>query len=65
MDFLIREALPDDAEAIVSIFNPIIEAGIYTVFDTPFTVEAERAYILNFPQHRKEVRKWEPLMHLV
>ena len=50
MDLLIREVVPDDAEAIVNIFNPIIEAGIYTAFDTPFTVEAEREYILNFPQ---------------
>ncbi|MEK7829840.1 MAG: GNAT family N-acetyltransferase, partial [Acidobacteriota bacterium] len=29
--------------------NPIIETGKYTVFDTPFTVEAEREYIVNFP----------------
>jgi L-amino acid N-acyltransferase YncA len=50
MDFLVREAQPDDAEAIVAIFNPIIEAGLYTAFDTPFTVEAERNYILNLPQ---------------
>lgn len=50
MDFLVRTAQPDDAEAIVAIFNPIIEAGLYTAFDTPFTVEAERAYILNLPQ---------------
>jgi len=50
MDFLVREAKPDDAEAIVGILNPIIEAGVYTVFDTSFTVEAERACILNFPQ---------------
>ncbi len=40
MDLLIQEARPDDAEAIVDIFNPIIKAGIYTVFDAPFTVEA-------------------------
>jgi L-amino acid N-acyltransferase YncA len=50
LDLLIREAQPDDAEEIVSIFNPIIEAGVYTAFDTPFTVDAEREYILNFPQ---------------
>ena len=50
MDLLIRETHPDDAEAIVGILNPIIEIGIYTAFDTPFTVEAEQAYILNFPQ---------------
>lgn len=49
MDVVIREARPNDAEAIVGILNPIIEAGAYTAFDTPFTVEAERAYILNFP----------------
>lgn len=50
MNLLVREAQPDDAEAIVGILNPIIEAGVYTVFDTPFTIEAERQYILNFPE---------------
>ena len=45
----VREVRPDDAEAIVEILNPIIEAGTYTAFDTPFTVEAERDYLLNFP----------------
>jgi L-amino acid N-acyltransferase YncA len=47
MDLRIRSARPDDAAAIVAIFNPIINAGLYTAFDTPFTVEAERDYILN------------------
>ncbi len=50
MNLLIREVRPADAEAIVGIFNPIIEAGDYTVFDTVFTVEAEREYITNFPR---------------
>jgi L-amino acid N-acyltransferase YncA len=50
MELMIREARPNDAGAIVSIINPIIEAGIYTAFDTPFSVEAERDYILNLPQ---------------
>jgi L-amino acid N-acyltransferase YncA len=49
VEITIREARPDDAAAIVAIFNPIIAAGRYTVFDQPFTVEAERDYILNFP----------------
>ena len=49
MELLIRPVYPDDAEAIVAIFNPIIAAGLYTVFDTPFTVEAEREYIERFP----------------
>jgi len=50
MDVLVREARPDDAEAIVGILNPIIQAGVYTVLDTPLTVEAEREYILKFPR---------------
>ncbi|MGH9833312.1 MAG: GNAT family N-acetyltransferase [Blastocatellia bacterium] len=50
MNLLIREVRPEDAEAIAGIFNPIIEAGTYTVFDTTFTVEAEREYITNFPE---------------
>jgi L-amino acid N-acyltransferase YncA len=50
MDILIREVQPDDAEAIVGILNPIIEAGVYTVLDAPFTAEAERDYIVSFPR---------------
>ena len=51
MDLLIREVRPDDAEAIVGILNPLIEAGTQTVFYTPLTVEFERGYIVNFPSH--------------
>lgn len=51
IDWIIRDATPADAAAIVAIFNPIIEAGAYTVFDTPFSVEAERDYIAN--QHSR------------
>ncbi|MFQ5738661.1 MAG: GNAT family N-acetyltransferase [Acidobacteriota bacterium] len=50
MNLSIRTAQPDDAEAIVRILNPIIEAGVFTAFDTPFTVEAERSYISDFPR---------------
>jgi L-amino acid N-acyltransferase YncA len=39
----------DDAEAIVGILNPIVEARVYTAFDEPFGVEAEREYIERFP----------------
>jgi L-amino acid N-acyltransferase YncA len=49
VDLLVREAQPDDAEAIVSILNPIIEAGTYTVLEGPLTAEFEREYIANFP----------------
>jgi L-amino acid N-acyltransferase YncA len=45
MELLIRDVNPGDAPGIVSVFNPIIEARSFTLFDTPFTVEAERAYI--------------------
>jgi len=50
MELLIREAQPDDAEQVVAILNPIIEAGVYTVFDTPFTVQQERDYIESLPE---------------
>lgn len=49
MNLIVREALPEDAEAIVEVLNPIIEAGAFTAFDTPFSVEEERNYILNHP----------------
>ena len=46
----IRQARPEDAAGIVAVFNPIIEAGRYTTFDTPFTAEAERHYILSLTE---------------
>ena len=45
MEILIRPATPDDAAGVVAVFNPIIVADRFTAFDTPFTVEQERAYI--------------------
>lgn len=33
----------------MGILNPIIAARAYTVFDTPFSVEDERKYIVNLP----------------
>jgi L-amino acid N-acyltransferase YncA len=49
MELEIREARPDDAEAIVAILNPIIAAGVFTAFDTPLTPDGEREYIRRFP----------------
>lgn len=49
MNLEVRDARPDDAEAIVRVLNPIIEAGTFTVLDTPFSVEAERAFLESFP----------------
>ena len=45
VDLRIREVRPDDAAAVVAIFDPIIEAGAHTAFDAPFTVAAERSYL--------------------
>lgn len=46
-DFIIRAAVPTDAAAIIAFWNPIIESGKYTAFDTPLTEEQERSYIEN------------------
>jgi len=46
----IREATLGDAEAILSILNPIIMAGTYTIMDTLLSVEAERDFIARFPE---------------
>jgi L-amino acid N-acyltransferase YncA len=48
-NLLIRTAVASDASGIVDVVNPIIEAGVYTAFDTSFTVEAERRYIETLP----------------
>ena len=49
MNLTIRPALATDALGIVNVINPIIEAGVYSAFDTPFSVEAERRYIEVLP----------------
>ncbi len=45
MDLVVRPLELGDAEQIIGILNPIIAAGLYTVFDSPFSVSAEREYI--------------------
>jgi L-amino acid N-acyltransferase YncA len=45
----IRPATPDDAGGIVAVLNPIIAARVYTVLDTPVTVDQEHAFIARFP----------------
>ena len=45
----VRNVQLDDANEVINILNPIIESGAFTVLDKPFTVEAERAFISNFP----------------
>ena len=50
VDVAIRDVVPDDAEAVAGILNPIIAARIYTALDTPVTVEEERRFIARFPR---------------
>jgi len=45
----VREARLEDAAAIVGILNPIIDTGLYTALDTPFSLEAEQAFLRGFP----------------
>jgi len=50
MNVCVRAVRLGDAEAIVGILNPVIEAGEYTILDTPLTTEAERRYISQLPE---------------
>jgi hypothetical protein len=45
----IRGGVLDDAEALVSLLNPIIEGGT-TALDTMLTVADERDYIASLPE---------------
>src|SRR5688500_4653088 len=49
MELIVRDVTPADAEDVVNILNPIIEARVYTVFDSPFSVDDEREFIVKFP----------------
>jgi L-amino acid N-acyltransferase YncA len=49
VDLAVRDVELADAEAIVGILNPIVDARIYTAFSEPFSVDTEREYILRFP----------------
>ena len=50
MELSIRDVEPDDAEGIVRVLNPIIETRRYTALDTPVSIEAERDYVIDFPE---------------
>ncbi|MBV8215470.1 MAG: GNAT family N-acetyltransferase [Verrucomicrobia bacterium] len=45
----IRPVRIEDAEAIINLLNPLIEAGESTALDTVFTAEEERIFISEFP----------------
>ena len=42
---VVRPATVRDAEGVAAILNAVIAEGALTLFDAPFTVEAERAFI--------------------
>ena len=50
MNWEIRNVHIEDAQSITEVLNPIIESGLYTILDKPFTVEAEKEFIANFPK---------------
>ena len=52
MEIAIRDVGPDDAEAVLRILNPIIEARTYTALERPYTVAEERAFIADPPPRR-------------
>jgi L-amino acid N-acyltransferase YncA len=49
MNVAVREATVDDAAGVAGILNQAVEARTYTVFDRPFSVDEERAFIAAFP----------------
>ena len=49
MSLHIRPPRVEDASAILTVLNPIIEERCHTVLDTPFTLAEERAFIEAFP----------------
>jgi L-amino acid N-acyltransferase YncA len=46
----VRPATGDDAEAVARVLNEAILDGRFSLLDTPFSVEAERDYIVSFPE---------------
>lgn len=51
MKWFIRDVRDGDAQGVIEILNPIIEEGIHTVLDSPFSLEQERQFIQNFPEN--------------
>ncbi len=50
MQISIRREKETDADAIVTLLNPIIQAGIYTAMTEPFTAADQLDFIRNFPE---------------
>jgi L-amino acid N-acyltransferase YncA len=50
MEFSIRKVREEDAESIVEVLNPIIQAGTYTIMDEQLSVDDQIDYIRGFPK---------------
>ena len=50
MSLIVRQVNINDAQGITDVLNPIIIEGLYTVLDTTFTVDEEKAFIAEFPE---------------
>ncbi len=48
--FSIRPVREEDEAGIVTLLNPIIQAGRYTVMETPFTAQEQLNFIRSFPE---------------
>ena len=49
MGFIVRTVVESDAEAIVSLLNPIINEGTHTIMAESITVDDQVAFIRGFP----------------
>ncbi len=50
MEFSIRMAREEDAESIVELLNPIIQAGTYTIMDEQLLVDDQIDFMRGFPK---------------
>ena len=50
MSLVVRQVTIEDAQGITEVLNPIITEGLYTILDTTFSVEEEKAFIADFPK---------------
>jgi L-amino acid N-acyltransferase YncA len=48
--FSIRPVIEEDAESIIEVLNPIIQAGHYTIMDEPASVDDQIDFIRGFPE---------------
>lgn len=50
INWIVRSVKLEDAKGITEVLNPIIEEGLHTILDRPFSVDAEKQFILDFPK---------------